>query len=138
MPDHHIDPDRAVFDAFKALPRGTPVEMLNLLRFRERAAYPASHTAAAEGLSGAEAYRRYQRESAPVFVRVGGAIVWAGTPEMVLIGPADEAWDKAFVARYPSAGAFLEMVADPAYRAALVHRQAAVETSRLIRLAPAE
>ena len=71
-------------------------------------------------------------------MRVGGAIVWAGTPEMVLIGPADEAWDKAFVARYPSAGAFLEMVADPAYRAALVHRQAAVETSRLIRLAPAE
>jgi len=43
MPDHHIDPDRAVFDAFKALPRGTPVEMLNLLRFREGDYIPCKH-----------------------------------------------------------------------------------------------
>ena len=43
-----------------------------------------------------------------------------------------------FVARYPSAGAFLAMVTDADYRAAVVHRQAGVATSRLIRLAPAE
>ena len=136
MPDHHIDPERAAFDAFRALPRDTPIEMRNLLRVCAVAAYPPDHPAAAEGLSGAEAYRRYQRESGPVFAGVGGAIVWQATPELVLIGPADEAWDKAFVARYPSADAFLFMLADPAYRAAVVHRQAAVETSRLIRVAP--
>ena len=34
MPGHHIDPERAAFDAFKALPRDAPIEMLNLLRFR--------------------------------------------------------------------------------------------------------
>lgn len=39
----------------------------------------------------------------------------------------------AFVARYPSADALLEMLADPAYRKAVIHRQAAVATSRLIR-----
>ena len=38
-----------------------------------------------------------------------------------------------FVARYPTAGAFLEMVTDPDYRIAVTHRQAAVEDSRLIR-----
>ena len=136
MPGHHIDPERAAFDAFKALPRDAPIEMLNLLRFRGLAAYPAEHPAAAEGLSGAEAYRRYQRGSGPVFAGVGGAIVWQAAPEIVLIGPADEAWDAAFIARYPSADAFLAMIADPAYRAAVIHRQAAVETSRLIRMAP--
>ena len=132
----HVDPERAAFDAFKALPRDAPIEMLNLLRFRARAAYPAGHPLAAEGLSGAEAYARYGRESAPVFTRVGGRMVWSGAPELVLIGPADERWDAAFVARYPSAGAFLEMVTDPAYRDAVIHRQAAVATSRLIRTAP--
>lgn len=136
MTERHVDPERAAFEAFKALPRDVPIEMLNLLRFRDRAQYPADHPAAAEGLSGAEAYRRYSAESGPVFAGLGGAILWSGTPEVVLIGPAEERWDAAFIARYPDAAAFLAMVTDPAYRAAVVHRQAAVETSRLIRMAP--
>lgn len=136
--DQHIDPERAAFEAFKALPRDTPIHMLNLVRYRERAAYPADHPAAAETLSGAEAYRRYSEESGPVFRRVGGTILYSGRPECVLIGPADERWDAAFIAAYPHAAAFLEMVTDPDYRRAAVHRQAAVETSRLIRMAPRE
>lgn len=131
--DHHIDPERAAFEAFKALPRDTPVAMINLVRYRAQAAYPADHPRAAERLSGAEAYRLYGQESGPVFQRVGGSILWSGKPELVLIGPADEHWDAAFIARYPSAAAFLEMVTDPAYRQAVIHRQAAVLTSRLIR-----
>lgn len=126
----YIDPERAQFDAFKALPRDQPVMMLNLVRFRDRASYPDGHAA-----SGAEAYAAYSRESAPVFRRVGGEIVWRGRPELVLIGPEAERWDVVFVARYPTAGAFLEMVTDPAYREAVRHRQAAVRDSRLIRTA---
>jgi uncharacterized protein (DUF1330 family) len=136
MTDRHIDPERAAFDAFKLLPRDAPIEMLNLVRFRDRAAYPADHVEAVKRLTGAQAYRNSGRESGPVFARVGGSVVWSGDPALVLIGPADEVWHTAFVARYPDATAFLEMVTDPAYRAAVVHRQAAVETSRLIRCAP--
>lgn len=128
-----IDPTRAAFDAFKALPRDQPVEMLNLVRYRARAAYSADHPCAALGLTGAEAYARYGEESGPIFRRVGGSVLWRATPQLVLTGPADEAWDNAFVARYPSAHAFLAMVTDPDYRLAVVHRQAAVRTSRLIR-----
>jgi hypothetical protein len=29
-----IDPTRAQFDAFKALPRDTPIQMLNLIRLK--------------------------------------------------------------------------------------------------------
>lgn len=124
----YIDPERKQFDAFKALPRDLPVMMLNLVRLRDKAAYEDGSDA-----TGAEAYAAYGRESAPVFQRVGGEIVWRGRPENVLIGPGDERWDIAFVARYPSAGAFLEMVTDPGYRVAVKHRQAAVLDSRLIR-----
>lgn len=138
MTEAHIDPTRAQFDAFKALPRDAPIAMLNLVRYRERAAYPDSHDCAALGLTGAEAYARYGAESGPIFRRVGGNVIWSGAPQLVLTGPADEAWDTAFVALYPSAHAFLEMVTDPAYRLAVVHRQAAVATSRLIRCAPRE
>ena len=124
----HVDPEREQFDAFKALPRDEPVMMLNLLRFREQAAYDDGRE-----VSGAEAYADYGRESAPIFRRVGGKIIWRGEPHCVLIGPADERWDAAFVAMYPTASAFLEMVTDPAYRDAVKHRQAAILDSRLIR-----
>ena len=43
MPEAHIDPSREQFDAFKALPREAPIAMLNLVRYRERAAYPDGH-----------------------------------------------------------------------------------------------
>ena len=132
----HVDPERAAFDAFKALPRDTPIEMINLVAYRDHAVYPDDHDCAALGLTGAEAYARYGAESSAVFARVGGTLVWAGTPQLMLIGPADEAWDTAFVARYPTAGAFLEMVTDPAYVEAVKHRQAGVRTSRLIRCTP--
>lgn len=136
--DRFVDPEREAFEAFKRLPRDEPIEMINLLRFRDSADYPDRHPAAGEKLSGAEAYRRYSRESAPVFERVGGRITWSGKPELVLIGPAGEQWDAAFIARYPTASAFLEMVTDEDCRRAVIHRQAAVLTSRLIRTSPRE
>lgn len=133
----YVDPTREAFDAFKALPRDTPLNMLNLVRFRDMAAYPDGHENAAKGWSGERAYAEYGRTSGPIFQRVGGSIVWRGAFEMVLTGPADEQWHTAFIAYYPNAGAFLEMVTDPAYRLAVVNRQAAVLTSRLVRFAPA-
>ena len=136
MSDKHVDPERAQFDAFKALPRDTKIHMLNLVRFKDEATYPADHPLADRGLSGAEAYANYGRDSGPVFQRVGGSIVWRGSMEAMLIGPDGEKWDAMFVAEYPNSGAFMEMVTDPVYRVAVVHRQAAVETSRLIRTAP--
>lgn len=132
----HVDPTRAQFEAFKALDRDEPLEMLNLVRLRAVAHYPAGHELADKGLSGAEAYARYGAGSGPVLKRVGGHILWRGVFRTTLIGPGDECWDHVFIARYPSAHAFLAMVTDPDYRLAVVHRQAGVETSRLIRCAP--
>ncbi len=128
-----IDPDRDQFEAFKALERDQPIEMLNLVRLRDRAAYPQEHPLAADALSGAQAYALYGETSGPVFKRVGGSIIWRGGFETTLIGPSDERWDHVFVARYPDAHAFLAMVTDPEYQKAVVHRQSAVVTSRLIR-----
>lgn len=134
--ESYIDPTRAAFDTFKALPRDTPIHMLNLVRFREQAAYPEGHSHATRGLSGAEAYAEYGRTSGPIFTRLGGVVVWRGQLEAIVTGPADEHWDAAFVAQYPNAGAFLAMVTDADYKLAVVHRQAAVLTSRLERFAP--
>ena len=133
-----IDPTREQFDAFKALDRDQPIEMLNLVKLYDKARYPADHPLAPENLSGEDAYALYGRDSGPVFQKVGGSILWRGSFETMLIGPMDERWDHVFIARYPTAHAFLQMVTDPDYQRAVVHRQAGVLTSRLIRCAPTE
>jgi uncharacterized protein (DUF1330 family) len=128
----HIDPTKETFAAFRSSDRPGPIHMLNLVRFRDKAAYPDGRIA-----TGAEAYAAYGRDSHPVFSRLGGRIVWRGNFELMLIGPNDERWDECFIAEYPSVVAFVEMIRDPIYREAVKHRQAAVLDSRLIRLAPA-
>jgi len=133
----HVDPARPQFELFKGLDRDRPIEMLNLVALRDRAAYAPGHALTGAGLSGAEAYRRYGAGTAPILDRLGAGIVWRGEMQALLIGPAHEVWDHLFITRYPSAHAFLDMVTDPAYRQAVLHRQAAVRTSRLIRCAPA-
>lgn len=127
----HLTFTRESWQAFKANDRPGPIHMLNLVRLRERAAYEDDRQA-----TGAEAYARYGELSAPVLEKLGGRIVWRGAMELMLIGPADEVWDLCFIAEYPGPEAFVAMQRDAAYREAVVHRQAAVADSRLIRLAP--
>jgi uncharacterized protein (DUF1330 family) len=128
-----VDPSKQQFGAFMNLADDGPIWMLNLIRLRKNAKYEDGRE-----MSGAEAYAEYGRSSEAFFKGVGGNIVWAGQPQAVLIGPEDERWDMAFVALYPSAAAFGEMVKNPGYQAVVHHRQAAVKSSRLIRIRPGE
>ncbi|MCB1449814.1 MAG: DUF1330 domain-containing protein [Nitratireductor sp.] len=133
MEEKHVDPDRERFARFKDLPRDHRIHMLNLVRLKETATYDDGMM-----VTGREAYSAYSRESAPIFQRLGGRIVWSGSFELMLIGPESERWDLCFIAEYPDAEAFITMIRDPEYQKAVRHRQAAVLTSRLIRMKPGE
>ena len=133
-----VDPSRAQFDAFKALPRDTPIHMLNLIRLKTVADYPAGHPNHGKGMTGAEAYRAYGQGLAPFLGKLGGRQVWAGRPEAMVTGPEDERWDLAFIIEYPGSAAFMAMVTDATYKEIVKHRTAAVDDSRLIRLAPVD
>ncbi|HEY8003192.1 MAG TPA: DUF1330 domain-containing protein [Phenylobacterium sp.] len=139
MTEAHVDPGREAWEVFKSLPRDRPIQMLNLIRLKATADYPPGHPDHGKAISGAEAYRAYGRTIAPVFERLGARQVWAGKPQVMVTGPASEAWDLAFIAEYPSSQAFIDMVRDPHYREHVVpHRTAAVADSRLLRLEPME
>ena len=112
------------------------VTMINLIRYRAKAEYPAGHACAAENLTGEQAYQRYMAGTAPFIARLGARVIWAGAPNLVVIGPADERWDLAFIVEYPSVAAMLSMIGDGEYQKVAVHRTAAVEDSRLIRCEP--
>lgn len=136
MAESYIDPSRAGWEVFKGLPRGEPIQMLNLIRLKPKADYPPDHPDHGKDLSGRDAYRAYGRTTAHIFARVGGRQVWAGKPQVMVTGPEAEAWDLAFIAEYPSSDAFIAMVRDPEYRELVKHRTAGVADSRLLRLEP--
>lgn len=129
----HIDPSPENWALFKSLPRDTPIRMLNLIKFREWAEYPAGHPNHGKRLTGREAYAIYKAGIAPIIEASGGGMLWQGPLECTVTGPTDE-WDAAFVMGYPNSGAFMAMVKDVHYIAEVVpHRTAAVADSRLIR-----
>ena len=134
----HIDPTPTNWKSFKDLPRDTPINMLNLLLFREIAEYPEGHQHHGIGWSGKRAYREYGTTSHPIYRRGGASIVWRGTFETMVTGPEVRQWHEGFIAHYPNAAAFLEMVTDPDYQIAVQNRAAALVDSRLIRFAPDE
>ncbi|AOL95000.1 DUF1330 domain-containing protein [Porphyrobacter sp. LM 6] len=134
----YIDPSPANFQAFKDLPRDRPINMLNLLLYRDVAEYPEGHEHAGKGWSGRRAYEEYGATSGPIFRRLGGQIIWRGQFETVVTGPEGERWHDAFIAQYPNAGAFFAMIKDPDYQLAVVNRTAALVDSRLVRFAPGE
>lgn len=111
-----------------------PVVMLNLLRFREVADYSGVPEFAGEPVSGAAAYDRYVLETMPLLRERGGEVLFDGEGGAFLIGPEAERWDRALLVRQPSVEVLFGYDADAAYRAALVHRTAALEDSRLLPL----
>lgn len=121
-----IEPTREQLDALGSRDPDGPVVMLNLLRFRERAAEPA------EGMSGREAYQRYGAEALPHLADAKAEILWRGEGVGTVIGPAGEGWDEVILVRYPSVKAFLDMVSKDAYQQIARFRTAALEDSRLV------
>ena len=124
-----IDPE-AVLAAAAAIPTDQPVVMINLLRFRERADY-GDRTDVAP-CSGRDAYfQRYGVVSTPLVKADGAKIFWLGKIMASVIGPPDERWDEALLVEYPSFGSLQRLFANPQYQAAVYHRYAALEDSRL-------
>jgi len=79
-----------------------PVVMLNLLRFA--------------GEEGRASYERYGKAVVPHLEKVGASVIYAGDCSTALVGPEGHDWDALLVVRYPSRGAFLEMIKDPDYQ----------------------
>jgi uncharacterized protein (DUF1330 family) len=126
----HLQPDRASLEALAQLPDDASVVMLNMLRFRAQAEYPVGSGHAP--CSGREAYRRYGEQAVRHVQALGGSAIWMGGVQATLIGPSEERWDEVLLVQYPSRKAFLQMISDPEYLSATVHRTAALSDSRLI------
>lgn len=129
MPAPTINPTAEQLRALVGSSDTTPIVMLNLLRFKDR----ADGIDADGALTGREAYQRYAEAVGPHLARAGGSVIFMADDSETVIGPRDERWDMVLLVRYPSRQAFLAMIADADYQAAHEHRAAALADSRLVR-----
>lgn len=125
----HINPTGEQLKQFMDHGPDGAIVMLNLLKFRDKAAYEAD--AGEPDRTGAEAYGVYSETAMRKVQEVGGDLYFMSSAHAVVIGPEGE-WDVVALVRYPSRQAFLGMVADPEYQACAHHRAAALADSRLI------
>ena len=117
--ENQVRPDPEQVQAFLAVEG--PVMMVNLLKFRDKAAYPDGRDA---HISGAEAYGRYAREMKKLVEGSGGRFVFGAQVENLLLGEVEELWDQVGIVEYPSAKALIEISMTPEFQAIEVHREA--------------
>jgi hypothetical protein len=110
-----------------------PLVMLNLNRYRERAAYQGDPPGGGSpDVSGREAYERYGEKALEVLTRLGGEIRWHSRANMTVIGDDSDLYDEVIAVYYASAQAFISLALDPEIGAALAHRDAGLERAALI------
>jgi hypothetical protein len=133
-------PDEARWLALTDRAGDRPIWMLNFLQFAKTAVYAddAQGAAPEAPISGASAYRRYGNGMISSLAAVGGRVGWSGYPLGQLSGQDDGRWHQIAIAVYPSAAAMMTMLSLPKYKAAHVHRAAALARTRLLATQPME
>jgi len=107
-------------------PADQPVVMLNLLRFKERAAAPD------QDLTGEQAYQCYADDMTRYVVARGGRVIWAGRIDGQVIGDGADGFHVAALMEYPSRQVFVEIATSPEVAKFGVHRTAGLEGQWLL------
>jgi len=98
-----------------------PIFMINLLKFRDRAAYEDGRAC---DLSGRDAYMIYGRAVTELLPKFGGRALFAGDVTHLTLGLVEELWDEVAVASYPDRAALVAMSMSDEWREIAVHRTA--------------
>ena len=127
---HALEPSEEQLHAFLAEGKDGPVHMLNLLKFREFAAYEDGRDA---DMSGRDVYlHRYGGPMVEMVMKAGGSLKFSSLPSALLVGEMEEGWDMVAIVSYPSAKVLADISMTPEFQAIAVHRKAGLEGQLLI------
>lgn len=133
MSNKYIKVSEEAGKSFFSKNHGTPIVMLNLLKFNEIADYSSSPHLAPEGpISGLEAYKLYMKSVYPLLSKISSEMIFSGTADQFLIGPSDEKWDAVLLVNHLNMNDFMAFASDPEYIKISGHRTAALADSRLL------
>ena len=116
-----LTPNQKQMDGFLEGDSDSPISMVNLLKFKDKAEYADGRDSK---LSGREAYFIYATEVKEHLEKVGAEIIFGGDVSRLMLGEVEDLWDSIAIARYPSRKAMLEMMMDKDYQESEKHRSA--------------
>ena len=116
-----LTPNQEQMDGFLEGDSDSPISMVNLLKFKDKAEYADGRDSK---LSGREAYFIYATEVKEHLKKVGAKIIFGGDVSRLMLGEVEDLWDSVAIARYPSRKAMLEMMMDKDYQESEKHRSA--------------
>ena len=127
--ENAVYPDRDQIESLMKSEADGPVSMLNLLKFKEKAAYEDGRETE---LSGFEAYQLYAREMRKIVEREGGKFVFLGGADQLVVGSGEMGWQSVGIVEYPSRQEFIRITSLPEVQEIGVHRAAGLEGQLLI------
>ena len=116
-----VTPNQTQMNEFLEGDIDSPISMVNLLKFKEKAEYEDGRDTE---LSGEEAYAIYAMEVHEHLKKVGGELIFGGQVNRLMLGEVEDLWDTVAIARYPSRKAMLEMMLSSDYQESEKHRSA--------------
>ena len=119
-----VIPNKEQMDKFLEGDIESPISMVNLLKFKEKAEYEDGRDTQ---MSGKEAYQIYAIEVQEHLKKVGAEMVFGGAVSRLMLGEVEDLWDSVAIARYPSRKAMLEMMMSSEYQESEKHRSAGLE-----------
>jgi hypothetical protein len=120
--EKYLDLTKDQYKVFMALPIGVPLQMLNLLKFKDKVEDSE--------ISGAARYKEYMKATVPFFEKSNAKINFYGDARLTLVGPQELEWDKVLIVEYATKNDFIKMITTEGYPSEM--RKSAIEDSRLI------
>jgi len=138
--NNSVYPTKEQMDGFLEGDDNSPISMVNLLKFKDKAEYEDGRDTNLTGAEayaiygkevvkhlksvGAEAYAIYGKEVVKHLKSVGAEWIYSGDVTRLMLGDIEELWDMVAIARYPSKKAMLDMIMSPEYIESSIHRTA--------------
>jgi len=122
--ENKVTPNEEQIKGFIEGDADTPIHMVNLLKFKDKAEYEDGRET---DLTGEQAYAIYGTEVRAHIEKVGGQLIFEGQVSRLMLGEVEDLWDKIAIVKYPGLKAMVEMTSDPAYSEISIHRIAGLE-----------
>ena len=122
---NQVTPSKEEFVKFiKEYPSGTPITMINILKFKEKADNGTE--------TGKEAYLRYSKNMVALMEKANGKVVWMGNVHQTIIGDYESQPDLLLLVAYPNKESFITMCTTPEYEEISKDRKMALEYGGLM------
>ncbi len=130
-----MQPTGEQLKAVRARQSSGPIQLLNLVKFKDKAIY---EDGSKSELTGVEAYKLYTSEFLRITGPMGVTVLYSGDVRGIVIGARDlnDAWDAMLLIQYPSTKVMFDVFRNEEYQRAGRHRIAGLEGQLLIECGP--